>query len=170
MTWKVVSYLNLQPTRDLWRKVKTHYKQVALYCQILENTTWYHYKDCESFKRYISPKAKYIDNIKELVIEYLKPDQQTSHRKRGVLNFVGEISKILFGTLTQSDAKEYNRHISQLENEQKEFLHISSEQMTVIKSAIQSVDSTAQKVDKNEKLLRDTIQQNKQVANVSTLL
>jgi hypothetical protein len=22
MTWKVVSYLNLQPTRDLWRKVK----------------------------------------------------------------------------------------------------------------------------------------------------
>jgi hypothetical protein len=74
MTWKVVSYLNLQPTRDLWRKVKTHYKQVALYCQNLENTTWYHYTDCEFFKRYISPKAKYIDNMKELVIEYLKPD------------------------------------------------------------------------------------------------
>jgi hypothetical protein len=49
---------------------------------------------------------------------------------------VGKIFKILFGTLTQLDAKEYNRHISQLEKEQKKFLHISSEQMTVIKSAI----------------------------------
>ena len=33
MTWKVVIYLNLQPTRDLWRKVKGHYKSVVQYCQ-----------------------------------------------------------------------------------------------------------------------------------------
>jgi transcription antitermination factor NusG len=87
--------------------------------------------------------------MKELVIEYLKPDRQTNRRTRGVLNFVGEIPKILFGTLTQSDAKEHNEHISQLEKEQREFLHVSSEQMTVIKSVIQSVASTIQKVDKN---------------------
>jgi hypothetical protein len=36
MTWKVVSYLNLQPTRDLWRKVKSHYKSVVQYCHKLE--------------------------------------------------------------------------------------------------------------------------------------
>jgi hypothetical protein len=84
---------------------------------------------------------------------------------------VGEISKILFGTLTQSDAKEYNEHISQLEKEQKEFLYISSKRMTVIKSAIQSVDSTIQKVDRNEKLLKDTILKlDEQLANVSTWL
>jgi hypothetical protein len=88
-----------------------------------------------------------------------------------VLNFVGEISKILLGTMTQSDAKEYNEHISQLEKEQRELLHISSEQMTVIKSAIQSVDSIIQKVDKNETLLMDTILKlNERVANATTLL
>jgi hypothetical protein len=170
-TWKVVSYLNLQPTRDLWRKVKDHYRQVVSYCQTLEKKPWYQYTDCSSFKQYVASKIEYIDNIKELVAEYLKPEQQNNRRKRGVLDFVGEISKTLFGTLTQADAKECNRHINQLEKEQKEFLHISSEQMTVIKSAIQSIGSTVQNIDKNEKLLRDIILQlNEQVANASVTL
>jgi hypothetical protein len=67
MTWKVVSYLNLQPTQDLWRKVKDHYKQVVAYCQILEEKRWYHYTNCNLFKQYVVSKIKYIDNMKELV-------------------------------------------------------------------------------------------------------
>jgi hypothetical protein len=89
-----------------------------------------------------------------LVAEYAQTDP-VKRKKRGVLDFVGEISKILFGTLTQSDAREYNSHISQLEQEQQEFLHISSEQMTVIKSTINSVNSTMRRVDENERVLRD---------------
>jgi hypothetical protein len=59
-------------------------------------------------------KSKYIDNLKDLVAEYWAGSTQNSNRpKRGVLNFVGEVSKILFGTLTQSDAKNYNRHITE---------------------------------------------------------
>jgi bifunctional ADP-heptose synthase (sugar kinase/adenylyltransferase) len=70
-----------------------------------------------------------------------------------VLNFIGEISKILFGTLTQSDAKSYNNHITELEREQKEFLHLAKEQMTIIKTTISSVNSTLQRVDQNERIL-----------------
>jgi predicted nucleotidyltransferase component of viral defense system len=73
------------------------------------------------------------------------------------LDFGGDVLKFLFGTLTQSDAKKYNKHINELENEQKEFLHISKEQMMVLKSAITSFNITMQKVDKNEKLLADEI-------------
>jgi hypothetical protein len=73
--------------------------------------------------------------------------------QQGVLNFIGEISKILFGTLTQSDAKSYNDHIRELEKEQKEFLHLAKEQMTIIKTTISLVNSTFQRVDQNEKLL-----------------
>jgi hypothetical protein len=43
--------------------------------------------------------------------------------------------------------------------------------MTIIKSAIHSVDLTVQRVDRNEKLLKDTILRlNEQVVNVSKLL
>jgi hypothetical protein len=74
-------------------------------------------------------KSKYIDNLKDLIAEYISGNNQDFNyrSKRGVLDFVGEVSKILFGTLTQSDARNYNKHISELEREQKEFLHLSNE-------------------------------------------
>jgi hypothetical protein len=101
-------------------------------------------------------KSRYIDNLKDLVAEYRAGSTQNSNRhKRGVLNFVGEVSKVLFGTLTQSDARNYNKHISELEKEQKEFLHLSNEQMTIIKTTITSVNSTLQKVNQNEKVLKE---------------
>jgi hypothetical protein len=63
--------------------------------------------------------GRYIDNLKDLVAEYLSDKIQKSNRpKRDVLNFVGKVSKILFGTLTQSDARNYNKHITELEKEQ----------------------------------------------------
>jgi hypothetical protein len=53
---------------------------------------WYN-TDCK-IKRYVSLKTKYIDNMKDLIVEYLKPEPQNRRRKRGVLDFVGEISEI----------------------------------------------------------------------------
>jgi hypothetical protein len=44
--------------------------------------------------------------------------------KRGILDFGGDVLKFLFGTLTQSDARKYYQHITQLEQEQKKlFTH-----------------------------------------------
>jgi hypothetical protein len=102
-------------------------------------------------------KSKYIDNLKDLVAEYLTDNNKSSNyrSKRGILNFVREISKILFGTLTQSDARNYNKHITELEREQKEFLHLSKEQMTITKTIITSVNSTLQKVNQNEKIMME---------------
>ena len=73
------------------------------------------------------------------------------------MDFGGDVLKFLFGTLTQSDARKYNQHITQLEEEQKEFLHISKDQMIVLKSAITSFNITMQKVDRNEKLLANEL-------------
>jgi hypothetical protein len=101
-------------------------------------------------------KNRYIDNLKDLIAEYLKEEtiSQKLHRtKGGVLNFIGDISKTVFGTLTQSEARNYNKHISELEREQKEYLHISEEQM-IIKSTIITVNLTLQKVNQNEKAIK----------------
>jgi hypothetical protein len=126
------------------------------FCQKIKDKNWYHYTDCAAFEQYMKSKSRYIDNLKDLVAVYLTDNNQNSnHRKRGVLNFVGEVSKILFGTLTQSDARKYNRHISELEKERKEFLHLAKEQMTIIKTTITSVNSTLQKVNQNEKILKE---------------
>jgi hypothetical protein len=99
--------------------------------------------------------VKYVDQLRDIIADYLS--SQPLRTKRGILDFGGDILKFLFGTLTQSDTRKYNQHINQLEEEQKEFLHISKEQMTALKSAITSFNITMQKVDKNEKLLADEL-------------
>jgi hypothetical protein len=95
------------------------------------------------------------------VAEYLTADVKTSkcRAKRTVLNFIGKISKILFGMLTQSDARSYSRHISEMEKEQKEVLHLAKEQMTIMKTTITSVNSTLQRVNQNERVLENGLTQ-----------
>jgi hypothetical protein len=136
MRWKIVTYISLQLTRELWKQTKIHQRKVNEFCQKIKDKNWYRYTDCTAFGQYMTSKRRYIDKLKDLVVEYLtENDKNSNHRpKRGVLKFVGEVSKILFGTLTHSDAKTYNKHITELEKEQREFLHLSKEQMTIIKN------------------------------------
>jgi hypothetical protein len=154
--WKVISYVNLKPTLSLWKQIKTHQSQIVNYCRTINNATWYTLTDCNAFTPYVRSKVKYVDQLKDIIAEYLTP--QPKRVKRGILNFGGDILKFLFGTLTQSDAKKYTEHIKTLENEQQSFLRISQEQMVVLKSAITSFNITMRKVNRNERLLNENLQ------------
>jgi hypothetical protein len=153
--WKIVSYADLKPVQLQWKQVKEHQAKIVDSCAKVKNETWYHLTDCHAFAAYMRSKIKYTEQLKDIVIDYLSPN--SFRTKRGIIDFGGDVLKFLFGTLTQSDAKEYNQHINELEKEQKEFLHISKEQMTVLKSAITSFNITMQKVDRNEKLLANEL-------------
>jgi hypothetical protein len=107
--WKVISYVNLKPTLSFWKQIKTHQSQIVNHCRTVNNATWHTLTDCSAFTPYIRSKVKYVDQLKDIVAEYLTP--QPRRVKRGILNFGGDILKFLFGTLTQSDAKKYTQHI-----------------------------------------------------------
>ena len=154
--WKFVSYVNLKPTMLMWRQVKTHQSQIVSHCRTVSNATWYALTDCSAFTPYIRSKVRYVDQLGDIVAEYLTP--QPRRVKRGILNLGGDILKFLFGTLTQSDAKKYTEHIKNLEDEQQSFLQISQEQMVVLKSAVTSFNITMQKVHRNERILNENLQ------------
>jgi hypothetical protein len=50
MKWKVVTYINLEPTRELWRQTKIHQNRVSEFCQKIKSKNWYHYTDCGNFE------------------------------------------------------------------------------------------------------------------------
>jgi len=59
-----------------------------------------------------------------MLVEQLTKNEDNpiqSMYKRGVFNFIGGISKILFGTLDNEDASYYSDKINSLEKEQLEF-------------------------------------------------
>lgn len=61
---------------------------------------------------------------------------------------------MLFGTMDSEDAVYYAGKISSLEKEQIDFLKLSKEQTTVIKSTLRSMNSTLPAVSENEVLFR----------------
>jgi hypothetical protein len=77
-------------------------------CTKVMNETWYHLTDCHAFASYMQSKVKYVDQLRDIIADYLSP--QSSRSKRGILDFGGDILIFLFGTLTESDKREYNQH------------------------------------------------------------
>jgi len=70
--------------------------------------------DCRAFTPYIRSKVRYVDQLKDIIADYLPA--QLERVKRGILDFRGDIYKFLFGPLTQYDAKRYAQHIQKLED------------------------------------------------------
>jgi hypothetical protein len=89
--WKVITYVNLEPTRELWRQTEGHQRKIADFCKKIKNRNWYHYTDCVALDQYLTSKNKYIDNLKDLLTEYMPTETRNTNRrtKRGVMNFVG---------------------------------------------------------------------------------
>jgi len=135
--------VNLRPTQLLWKQVKAHQPQTVNYCLKNHNTTWYSLTDRRAFTPYIRSKVKYVEQLRDIVADYLSSQPEQPKRiKQGILNLGGDVLKFLFCTLTQSDAKKYTQHIQRLKDEQQSFLGISQEQMVVLKSAITSFNIT----------------------------
>ena len=80
-------------------------------------------------------------------------DSVSRRKKRGVFNLVGEISKILFGTMDDHGANYYADKVSQLEREKLDFLKITREQISVVKATPRSVNSTLRTVLENEETI-----------------
>jgi hypothetical protein len=160
MKWNVISYVNLSPHRDLWIATKTFQRRVVDYCSKIEPQEWYYLTDCTASLPYFEAKAKYIDQLKESLMDYTtlsKPERKRrSFRiKRGWFDFLGAGLHILTGIATDKEVEQNNEHISKLEQDQAKFLHIASEEMTIIKTTISSVNNTMGKISQNEKMLRE---------------
>jgi hypothetical protein len=65
------------------------------------NTFWVNYTDCIRNIPHMNRKIQEVDNLRMLVgqLTMNEDDSVLSRYKRGMFNFIGGISKILFGTL-----------------------------------------------------------------------
>ena len=67
-----------------------------------------------------------LEDLRSLVRQLTRSaNEERSRIKRGIFNFIGGISKILFGTMDNEDASYYAEKISNLEKEQIDFLRLS---------------------------------------------
>jgi hypothetical protein len=69
---------------------------------------------CSQFRESITDRYRHLRNSEGLLTDTVARTYEDSRLRRGVLNFVGEISKVLLGTLDEND-DHYNEEIRRFE-------------------------------------------------------
>jgi hypothetical protein len=153
--WKIVTYVNLDDADRNLDTVKRYARMSFDFCKSHEHTFWINFTDCRKSIQFIDMRIKEVEDLK-LLVGQLSGNEENANRsrtRRGVFNFIGGISKILFGTMDSYDESYYTDKISRLEKEQFDFLKLSKEQLTVVKSTLKSMNSTIMDVSENERIL-----------------
>ena len=111
--------------------------------------------------------AHFGNDAKELLNQLTKTEgllkeitgQETGgkRKKRGVFNFIGDLSKILFGTMDDDDAKYYKDQIKLFEQNSEEMNTLLKQQLSVIRLSLGAVNSTLADVEYNENLMKEGI-------------
>ncbi|PNF43974.1 hypothetical protein B7P43_G00917 [Cryptotermes secundus] len=156
--WKLVTYVNISKLETTYNTLVDFVAQTGAMCKELPPEA---ISTCQSDLSLMNQSVLKIHRTRRIISEITKnkeeevfhSDNTHTHAKRikrGVFNFIGTVSKILFGTLSSEDADYYQNKISELESEQLSMLKVAKEQMTVVRSTLQTVNYTLVDIAANE--------------------
>jgi len=74
--------------------------------------------------------------------------------KRGFMDFIGEISRVLFGTLDDKDAEYYGEQIRKFETNSDDTTELLKQQVCVLKTTLGAFNGTLRDIEHNDKLMR----------------
>jgi hypothetical protein len=78
-------------------------------------------------------------------------------KKMGIFNFIGEISKVFFGTMDEEDARYYKEQIKLFEQNSEDVNTLLKQQLSVVKSSLGAVNNTFIHVAYNENSLKEGV-------------
>jgi hypothetical protein len=82
-------------------------------------------------------------------------NNQSSRKRRGAFNFIGEVSKILFGTLDSDDADFYNEQIKQFEENSEDMTSLMKQQLSIVKATLGTFNETISDMEYNNQVIRN---------------
>jgi hypothetical protein len=100
-------------------------------------------------------KLAQLTGTEELLEEMTGHQVGNNRKKRGVLNFLGQLSKVLFGTMDDNDAKYYNEQVNLFAQNSEDMTTLLKQQLYVVKSSLGAVNNTLADVEYNERVLQE---------------
>jgi hypothetical protein len=151
--WKTIVYVNLQQTDRETGQLGQYIGYINKLCQATEVQNW---TDCNHFSTLSKDRFKQIKGTEKLLNELIGNSGHI-RKRRGALNFVGEISKILFGTLDSDDADYYNEQIKHFEEETQDITGLMNQQLSIIKTSLGTVNSTISDMEYNNQVIKEGV-------------
>jgi hypothetical protein len=110
--WKTIVYVDLQTEELEIDNLGSYIRHVDRLCNSVEVKNW---TGCSQFRESVLDRFRHLQRSDSLLTETVETKYEEARLRRGVLNFVGEISKVLFGTLDENDADYYDEQIRNFE-------------------------------------------------------
>jgi hypothetical protein len=110
---------------------------------------------CGQFWNSINDRFLHLETNAEILADIIENGDGESRWRRGVLNFVGKISKMLFGNLYEDDAEYYDEQIRHFKRDAEDTNELLKKQVYVTKSTLGALNVTLADVAHNDKLVRE---------------
>lgn len=151
-TWTIVVYVPVQKTGSEIISLQQYAQYIDSICAKLTVKRW---TACGYFSDTMNSKLHQIRNTQKLLIDIVQESEEDKRPRRGLFNFVGKVSKSLFGTMDDDDAQFYHDHIEHLEQGSITLTQLLKEQLIVVKSTLGTINETLTDVEYNEQKMRE---------------
>ena len=152
--WRTIVYVDLNKIDNETLMMRQYVHHVEMLCQ---TTTIRNWTGCAHFGSDTRFRLVQLTKTEGLLKEITGQETGNQRKKRGVFNFIGELSKVLFGTMDEDDAKYHNDQIKLFEHNSEDMSTLLREQLTVVKASLGAVNNTLADMAYNENLLREGI-------------
>jgi hypothetical protein len=149
--WKTVVYVDLNADDLEVDALGLYINHVDRLCNSIDIKNW---TGCSQFREATMDHFRHLRSSEELLKEIVAKGYGESRHSRGILNFVGEISKVLFGTLDENDADYYDEQIRKFETNSDDTTELLKQQVCVLKTNLGAFNETLRDVEYNDKLMR----------------
>jgi hypothetical protein len=105
--------------------MKQYLHHIDVLCQTTSIRNW---TGCFHFHNDAREKLAQLTLTEELLEEMTGHQVGNNRKKRGVLNFVGQLRKLLFGTMDDNDAKYYNEQVNLFEQNSEDMTTLLKQQ------------------------------------------
>jgi hypothetical protein len=154
--WQVVVYTDLKGIDSQSYEIAQYIKHINKLCQDIAVQNW---TDCHHFPELSREKLQQIKRTENLILDVAEHKVRNTRRRRGVFNFIGEISKVLFGTLDNEDAMYYNEQIKHVEENSDDLTKLLKQQLVIVRSTLGTINSTLIDMEYNQEKVKNGLVQ-----------
>ena len=154
VVWRTIVYVDLRKFDNETLAIRQYIHHVDMLCQMSVIRNW---TGCAHFSEDARSRLSRLTQTEGLLKEITGQQIGGKREKRGVFNFIGELSKILFGTMDEDDAKYYNDQIKHFEQNSEDINALLKQQLSVVKSSLGAVNNTLVDMSYNENLLKEGV-------------
>lgn len=161
--WRLATYINLTCYEEEYSNLQQMVSSVEQLCHHLStDNSSIHHSDIFNVTKDCGPITEEINVIMTEIEEFnsrwfYNKKKIGSREKRGLLNIIGEVSKALFGTLSESDAEEYLKEFENLKKSGALRDQILKKQTSIIQSSVNLIQATTEQLEEKNRQLKSQL-------------